>query len=53
MTRKLSTELRVGLFALVVLAILTYMTFKVGGFEWIKKEGYTVYVYFENIAGLD
>lgn len=51
--RGLSTELKVGFFALVVLAILTYMTFKVGGFEWIKKEGYTVYVYFENIAGLD
>jgi phospholipid/cholesterol/gamma-HCH transport system substrate-binding protein len=51
--RGLSTELKVGFFALVVLAIFTYMTFKVGGFEWIKKEGYVVYVYFENIAGLD
>ena len=51
--RRLSTELKVGFFALFVLAILTYMTFKVGGFEWIKKEGFTVYVYFKNIAGLD
>lgn len=51
--RRVSTELKVGLFALFVLAILTYMTFKVGGFEWIKKEGYTVNVYFKNIAGLD
>lgn len=52
--RGLSTELKVGFFALIVLAILSYMTFKVGGFEWmIKKKGYTVYVYFKNIAGLD
>lgn len=51
--RGLSTELKVGFFALIVLAILTYMTFKVGGFEWIKREGYTVYVYFNNTAGLD
>jgi phospholipid/cholesterol/gamma-HCH transport system substrate-binding protein len=51
--RRLSTELKVGFFALFVLAVLTYMTFKVGGFEWIKKEGFTVYVYFKNIAGLD
>jgi phospholipid/cholesterol/gamma-HCH transport system substrate-binding protein len=49
-----STELRVGIFALLVLILLSYMTFRVGGFDWLKrKEGYTVYVYFRNIAGLD
>jgi phospholipid/cholesterol/gamma-HCH transport system substrate-binding protein len=49
-----STELKVGLFAVIVIVILSFMTLKVGGFEWLrKKEGYTVYVYFRNIAGLD
>lgn len=49
----MTTELKVGIFALVVLAIFSFMTFKVSDFEWTKKEGYTVYVDFNNIAGLD
>lgn len=52
--KKLSLELKVGIFALIVLAILSFMTFRVGGFEWVKKRaGYTIYVDFKNIAGLD
>lgn len=51
--KSLSTELKVGFFALIVMAILTFMTFRIGGLEWLKKEGYIVYVYFKNIAGLD
>ncbi|OHE59243.1 MAG: hypothetical protein A2Z47_07640 [Thermodesulfovibrio sp. RBG_19FT_COMBO_42_12] len=52
--RGLSTELKVGFFAVIVIAILAFITFKVGGLEWMKKkEGYIVYVYFKNIAGLD
>ena len=34
----LSTELKVGSFALIIIALLTYMTFKVGGFEWVKRK---------------
>ncbi|NWF98785.1 MAG: MCE family protein [Nitrospirae bacterium] len=49
----LSTELKVGLFAVFVIIILAFMTFKVGGLDWLKKEGFTVYVEFRNIAGLD
>ena len=49
----LSTELKVGSFALIIIALLTYMTFKVGGFEWVKKKGYVVYAEFKNIGGLD
>lgn len=49
----LSTELKVGFFAIIVILILAFMTFKVGGLEWLKKEGYIVHVYFRNIAGLD
>jgi phospholipid/cholesterol/gamma-HCH transport system substrate-binding protein len=51
--RGISAELKVGAFSLVVLALLTFMTFKVGGFEWIKKKGYVFYAEFNNIAGLD
>ncbi len=53
MKKGVSLEMKVGLFALLVLAILTYMTFKVSGREWFKKEGYHVYVYFSNTAGLE
>lgn len=51
--RGLSTELKVGLFSVFVIAILTFMTFKVGGLYWVKEEGNVYYVYFRNIAGLD
>src|SRR4030042_1391391 len=51
--RGLSTELKVGLFALLVITIMTFMTFKVGGLDWVKEEGNIYYVYFKNIAGLD
>jgi|Deesub1362A_J573_1020465.scaffolds.fasta_scaffold00077_89 phospholipid/cholesterol/gamma-HCH transport system substrate-binding protein len=46
-------ELVVGIFALAVLAILSFMTFKVGDFTWRGKQGYIVYAYFKNTAGLD
>jgi phospholipid/cholesterol/gamma-HCH transport system substrate-binding protein len=51
--RSLSTELKVGFFALFVIAILGFMTFKISGIGWMKKEGYFIHVYFKNIAGLD
>ncbi len=51
--RGISTELKVGLFAVLVITILTFMTFKVGGLYWVKEEGNIYYIYFKNIAGLD
>jgi phospholipid/cholesterol/gamma-HCH transport system substrate-binding protein len=51
--RGLSTELKVGLFAVLVITIMTFMTFKVGGLDWVKEEGNIYYIYFRNIAGLD
>lgn len=51
--KKISTELKVGLFAILVVSILAFMTFKIGDIDWMKKEGYVVNVYFKNIAGLD
>lgn len=46
-------ELIVGAFAIFVLVVLTLMTFRVGDFTFGKKEGYRVYAYFKNTAGLD
>ena len=51
--RSLSTELKVGFFALFVLAVLAFMTFRVGGLDWMRKEGTPYYVSFKNIAGLN
>jgi phospholipid/cholesterol/gamma-HCH transport system substrate-binding protein len=51
--RGFSTELKVGFFAVAVIVVLAFMTFRVGGLDWLKKEGYTVYANFKNIAGLD
>jgi phospholipid/cholesterol/gamma-HCH transport system substrate-binding protein len=51
--RGFSTELKVGVFAVAVIVVLAFMTFRVGGLDWLKKEGYVVYVNFRNIAGLD
>ncbi len=53
MMRGFSAELKVGAFALFVMAILVFMTFKVGGLEWTKKRGYSIYANFNNVAGLD
>jgi len=51
--KELSTELKVGAFALIVMAVLTFMTFKVGGLDWAKKKGYAVHIVFRSTAGLD
>ncbi|MFH1136535.1 MAG: MlaD family protein [Pseudomonadota bacterium] len=47
-----STEAKVGIFVLAAIIILMYMSFKIGGFELSKKEGYQVAALFENAGGL-
>jgi phospholipid/cholesterol/gamma-HCH transport system substrate-binding protein len=49
----MKTELKVGIFAILVIIILSYMTFKVGGLGVAWKKGYTLNVIFDNISGLD
>jgi len=49
----MKTDIKVGIFALLVLAVLTYMTFKVGGWGFLRKPGYSVYVNFKNVTGID
>ena len=50
---KFSTEFKVGIFAIIVIIILSYMTLKVGGLPMIWEKGYRLYVYFDDISGLD
>ncbi|MDA8325901.1 MAG: MlaD family protein [Nitrospiraceae bacterium] len=50
---KMTTELKVGVFALIVIGLLSLMTFWVGGLAWLKKPGYILYVYFNDVSGLD
>ena len=45
--------MKVGLFAIIVVIFLTYMTFKVGGLPPIWEKGYRLYVEFDDISGLD
>lgn len=51
--KNVSTELKVGIFAIVVIIILSYMTFKVGRMTFMWEKGYRVYAEFEDVSGLD
>lgn len=51
--KNLSAELKVGIFAIIVIILLSFMTFKIGGFMPGLKKGYTLYAVFDNISGLD
>ena len=46
------SEIIVGLFAIVVLVILSLMTFRIGNYTIGKGSGYLVYARFNNTAGL-
>ncbi|MHB9096626.1 MAG: MlaD family protein [Syntrophales bacterium] len=48
-----SSEAKVGLFVLVGLIILGYMSFQVGKQPFGPKKGYTLDVAFDNVAGLE
>ncbi|MCX7793773.1 MAG: MCE family protein [Thermodesulfovibrionales bacterium] len=49
-----SAEFKVGVFTLIVLLVIAFFTFRIGGFDWLyKKREYTLYVYFRNIGNLD
>ncbi len=48
-----STELKVGIFAIIVIMVLSYITFKVGSLPLIWEKGYRLYADFDDISGLD
>lgn len=50
---KLSPEAKVGLFVLIGIILLVYMSLRVGGIQFGRAEGYTLYVKFDSAAGLD
>ncbi|MDA8169763.1 MAG: MlaD family protein [Nitrospiraceae bacterium] len=50
---KASAELKVGIFALIVIGLLSVMTFWVGGFAWLRPQGYKLYVFLGDASGLD
>lgn len=49
---KLSPEAKVGIFAFIGLITLAYMSMQVGKFEFGRKKGYELYVYFDSAEGL-
>lgn len=49
----MKTELKVGIFAIIGIIILTYMTLKVSGIGIRWEKGYKIHVLFDNISGLD
>lgn len=51
--KTISAELKVGIFVVVVILILSYMTFKVEDLGIVWKKGYRLYVVFENVMGLE
>jgi len=50
--RKLDTELIVGLFLIIGIACLTYLSVKLGRMEIIGGEGYQIYAEFSDVGGL-
>ena len=50
---KLSSEAKVGLFVLIGIIILAYMSLRLGGIQLGRAEGYTLFVDFDSAAGLD
>lgn len=49
----ITTEAKVGIAVLIGLILLTYMTFKVGGFAFLQEEGYRLNATFPSASGLD
>jgi phospholipid/cholesterol/gamma-HCH transport system substrate-binding protein len=48
-----TVELKVGIFAVIVIMVLAYMTFKVGSLPMIWEKGYRLYVLIDDTSGLD
>ena len=51
--QKVTTELKVGLFVIIAVVVLGYMTFRIGELTFSKAKGYFIYGVFDSVAGLD
>ena len=47
-----STEIKVGIFVLIGIAVLFYLTIKLGEEAFTPKDSYPVYAMFQNVSGL-
>ncbi|MCP3676073.1 MAG: MCE family protein [Deltaproteobacteria bacterium] len=50
---KLTSEAKVGLFVILGILLLVYMSLKIGGVRIGKSDGYELFVRFDSVAGLD
>lgn len=50
---KLSPEAKVGIFVLIGIILLVYMSLRVGGIQFGREEGYEIFIRFDSAAGLD
>jgi len=50
---KLTPEAKVGIFVLIGIILLVYMSLRVGGIQFGRAEGYEVYIRLDSAAGLD
>jgi phospholipid/cholesterol/gamma-HCH transport system substrate-binding protein len=48
----MKTEIKVGIFVIIALALLAYLLLKTEEMPWKKEQGYIVKAQFDNIAGL-
>ena len=51
--KDISVEFKVGIFAIIVIMVLTFMTFKVGSLPMIWDKGYKLNVLLDDTSGLD
>ena len=51
--RQMTTELKVGIFIILAVLVLAYMTMRVGDYRIRQKDGYRLISTFDNVAGLD
>jgi len=49
----MKNEIKVGLFVLIALASILFLTFEIKSFNNLKKEGYPIYAIVKNASGLD
>ena len=53
MNKRLNLETKVGLFFVVVLVLIAWISLKLGNYELGESGGYTLGAVFESAAGLD
>lgn len=51
--QKITTEVKLGLFVIIAVILLGYMTFRIGEFTFGREKGYLIYGVFDSVAGLE